>query len=109
MLDSARVHAWVVAKNRKGRDAPGRPKGRSSLLEDPGANFLYGNKARSKKRENDRFAVNPGGSWLSRCLHRTAQESSDDRPPHALKIPARQGGIYALAIASGERLFSISG
>ena len=24
------------------------------------------------------------------------KESSDDRPHHALKIPARQGGIYAL-------------
>jgi hypothetical protein len=31
----------------------------------------------------------------SRCA--LTHESSDDRPQHALKIPARQGGIYALA------------
>ena len=47
------------------------------------------------KRENDRFAVNPEAHG-SRAVC-TAQESSDDRPQHALKIPARQGGIYALA------------
>src|SRR5467141_3142978 len=32
---------------------------------------------------------------LSRCAL-TGTRSSDDRPPNALKIPARQGGIYAL-------------
>ena len=30
------------------------------------------------------------------ALHTDRNESSDDRPQHALKIPARQGGIYAL-------------
>jgi len=32
---------------------------------------------------------------LSRCAL-TGTRSSEDRPPNALKIPARQGGIYAL-------------
>src|SRR6266851_3676692 len=31
-------------------------------------------------------------------------ESSDDRPPNALKIPARQGGIYALTENSASPL-----
>jgi hypothetical protein len=31
---------------------------------------------------------------LALCTDRN--ESSDDRPPDALKIPARQGGIYTL-------------
>src|SRR5258708_10030578 len=30
------------------------------------------------------------------ALYTDRNESSDDRPPNALKIPARQGGIYAL-------------
>ena len=31
---------------------------------------------------------------LALCTH--PNDSSDDRPPNALKIPARQGGIYTL-------------
>ena len=31
---------------------------------------------------------------LALCTH--PNDSSDDRPPNALKIPARQGGIYPL-------------
>ena len=36
----------------------------------------------------------PGAYPLARGTDRN--ESSDDRPQNALKIPARQGGIYAL-------------
>ena len=35
-----------------------------------------------------------GAYPLALCTH--PNESSDDRPPDALKIPARQGGIYTL-------------
>ena len=35
-----------------------------------------------------------GAYSLALCTH--PNESSDDRPPDALKIPARQGGIYTL-------------
>jgi len=35
-----------------------------------------------------------GACPLALCTDRN--ESSDDRPQNALKIPARQGGIYAL-------------
>src|SRR5438132_14226781 len=35
-----------------------------------------------------------GAYPLALCTDRN--KSSDDRPQHALKIPARQGGIYAL-------------
>jgi putative transposase len=39
--------------------------------------------------------INPPGAYpLARCTDRN--ESSDDRPLNASKIPARQGGIYAL-------------
>src|ERR1700678_4113119 len=40
--------------------------------------------------------LNSAGLQLSRAVPRTKKESSDDRPQNALKIPARQGGIYTL-------------
>ena len=44
-----------------------------------------------------------GAYPLALCTDRTSHRTID---PHALKIPARQGGIYT---TNGERRFSISG